>query len=76
MNSRTSTQIIEEARTPSVWSADHLRVLDETQLMATPLIAEADVRRFCPELDLWDIWPLQLDDGSVAKIAGAGGGEH
>ena len=70
MNSRTSTQIIEEARTPSVWSADHLRVLDETQLMATPLIAEADVRRFCPELDLWDIWPLQLDDGSVAKIAG------
>jgi levansucrase len=70
MDSGTSAKIIEDARIPSIWSVDHLRTLGETGWMAAPLIKEADIDRFCPELDLWDIWPLQLDDGSIAEIAG------
>jgi levansucrase len=70
MDSRTSAKIIADARAPSLWSADHLRALGESGWMAAPLIKETDIERFCPELDLWDIWPLQLDDGRVAEIAG------
>lgn len=70
MDSQTSAKIIADTRAPSLWSADNLRTLGETGWIAAPLINEADIHRFCPKLDLWDIWPLQLDDGSVAEIAG------
>lgn len=36
-----------------------------------PLIRQADVEPVAPELDLWDSWPLQNEDGSTAVIDGA-----
>ncbi len=36
-----------------------------------PLIRPEHVQPVCPDLDLWDCWPLQHEDGSTAEIGGA-----
>lgn len=36
-----------------------------------PLIAAEHVQPICADLDLWDCWPLQHEDGSTADIGGA-----
>ncbi len=36
-----------------------------------PLIGAADVAPILPDLDLWDCWPLQHEDGTTAVIGGA-----
>lgn len=36
-----------------------------------PLIGAGHVRPICPDLDLWDCWPLQHEDGTTAAIGGA-----
>jgi levansucrase len=55
---------------PSVWAPAHLQALSRTTLPAAALIGAAGAQPVLPDLDLWDLWPLQLDDGSVARIAG------
>ncbi|MEM8936799.1 MAG: glycoside hydrolase family 68 protein [Pseudomonadota bacterium] len=35
-----------------------------------PLIKEADVVRIAPDLDIWDSWPVQNPDGSIAFVDG------
>lgn len=48
----------------------HVEAIADTTLPAAPLI-DHSVPLF-PEYDLWDLWPVQNPDGSVAEI---GGGE-
>jgi levansucrase len=36
-----------------------------------PLIRAEDVQPICSDLDLWDCWPLQHEDGTTATIGGA-----
>lgn len=36
-----------------------------------PLIRPEHVQPVCPDLDLWDCWPLQHEDGSTAEFGGA-----
>lgn len=54
----------------SRWSAAHVARITEKQQPEAPLIRAADAVPLLPEHDLWDLWPLQNPDGSVAAIAG------
>jgi len=55
----------------TAWTPEDLATLDRrgTEI---PVIAAADVVPVLPGQDIWDVWPLQDEDGSVAQI---GGGE-
>ncbi len=52
----------------SQWTAAHVASIANAPLPAAPLI-EAVTPLFA-QYDLWDLWPLQKPDGSVAEIAG------
>lgn len=54
----------------SCWTAEHLAALSAQALPEAPLISASDVVPVAPGYDLWDVWPLQTQDGSVAEIAG------
>lgn len=41
------------------------------RLPALPVFTAADAQPIAPDLDLWDSWPLQHEDGSTASIDGA-----
>jgi levansucrase len=56
--------------TTSRWTHDAIAQLAGKSIPAAPLIPEAATHKFIPDFDLWDIWPLQNDDGSVAQCAG------
>lgn len=53
------------------WTPAHLAMLDRRGT-GIPVIAAADVVPVLPGHDIWDVWPLQDEDGAVARI---GGGE-
>jgi levansucrase len=59
-----------EAYKASRWTVDHVAAIAELPLPAAPLIAALDAAPLLPDADLWDLWPLQNPDGSVAQIAG------
>ncbi len=52
------------------WTASHLMCLASDIFPQAPVISAQDVCSFLPELALWDIWPILLDDGTSAEIAG------
>ncbi len=54
----------------SLWTQQHILALSQYAQSEAALITAADVHRIMPAHALWDIWPVQLDDGSVASIAG------
>ena len=56
--------------TPSHWTADHLRTINFNALPAAPLLTAQEAMPLLPDFDLWDVWPLQTVDGSIAEIAG------
>ena len=58
-----------DART-SIWTAEDVARIAAMPLPQAPLIGAEDARKVIAALDLWDIWPLQNDDGSVAEVAG------
>ncbi len=55
---------------PSHWTAAHIGAIDFAQLPAPALITSETAKPILGDFDLWDIWPLQLHDGSVAEILG------
>lgn len=66
-------QAVSEAecgRTVSQWLDSHIAGLELATLPEAPLIHARDAAKILPDLDVWDVWPLQLSDGSVAKVAG------
>lgn len=54
----------------SRWTADCVANIAQLPMPEAPLIAENDVTPVLATHDLWDVWPLQNSDGSVAEIAG------
>jgi levansucrase len=60
----------EEGYSASRWATAHVAAIARQTLPEAPVITAADVVCILPGHDLWDVWPLQRPDGSVAEIAG------
>jgi levansucrase len=54
----------------SEWTAAHLAGIESVARPEAPLILALEAQPLLPEYDLWDLWPLQNPDGSIAAIAG------
>jgi levansucrase len=54
----------------SHWLKSHVSSIAETPLPEAPIITANDAMPLLPHQDLWDLWPLQNADGSVAGVAG------
>ncbi len=54
----------------SHWTADQLELIASGAIPEAAVIGADNASPIFPELTLWDIWPLQRDDGQVAEIAG------
>ena len=50
------------------WTADHLATLNPQHMAFAPVIDRP--APILPEVDLWDYWPVQEEDGRQAHIAG------
>ncbi len=53
------------------WTAAAVASLEHARPREIPLIVKADGNRIGMGLDLWDMWPVQRRDGSVARFDGA-----
>lgn len=56
---------------PARWTVGDVARIDPARCPAAPLIGADDVTRISDDLDIWDAWPVQDDDGTPAAI-GAG----
>jgi levansucrase len=54
----------------SHWRAEHVAAIGDTPQPTIPLIDPAQIVPLLDGLDLWDMWPLQLADGSTASFDG------
>lgn len=54
----------------SRWTADHVAAILDKALPSAPVIGAEHITPLFPQHDLWDIWPVQNPDGSIAVIAG------
>lgn len=54
----------------SRWTAVHIAEIANRPLPQAPLIGADSAMPLLPDHDLWDLWPLQNRDGSVAEITG------
>ncbi|MBA4306855.1 MAG: glycoside hydrolase 68 family protein [Sphingopyxis sp.] len=54
----------------SQWTVEHVAGIAQGPLPEAPFISAQDVVSVVPDQDLWDLWPLQNADGTVAKIEG------
>jgi levansucrase len=54
----------------SIWSAQHVAAIREGQANAIPLVTRAALAQPLPDYDLWDMWPVQTRDGTIAQIDG------
>jgi levansucrase len=52
----------------SAWTNAHVAAITDQALPRIPLIGAADAAPILPGHDLWDMWPVQLADGSVAAF--------
>ncbi len=57
-------------RPPSLWLREHIAAIAIDSNNAAPVLHSSQVSPAIAGLDLWDIWPIQNEDGSVADIAG------
>lgn len=54
----------------SAWTTEHVAKIADQQFSKVPTITKDQVRPVIPGMILWDMWPIQLPDGSIAEIAG------
>ena len=54
----------------SQWTAAHVAAIADTLVAHIPVITASDARAIVPGVDLWDSWPLQLENGANAVVAG------
>ncbi|MFC4292466.1 glycoside hydrolase family 68 protein [Sphingorhabdus arenilitoris] len=52
----------------SVWTKDHISTITEQPYTAVPVITADNVKPLAEGLVFWDMWPVQLSDGSIAQI--------
>ncbi|MFD1539777.1 glycoside hydrolase family 68 protein [Nonomuraea guangzhouensis] len=55
---------------PARWTRRHLDLLAETGVTTAPVIDPAAEPRTLPDHDLWDLWPVQEEDGSTSVAGG------
>jgi levansucrase len=55
---------------PARWTRRHLDQLTEDSTTTAPVIDFAALPRMLPDHDLWDLWPIQDEDGSTSVISG------
>lgn len=60
------------AERPARWTRRHLELLTATDTTTAPVCDPAALPRILPDHDLWDLWPIQEEDGAPSVI---GGGE-
>jgi levansucrase len=54
----------------SAWTTEHVMGIADQQFSKVPLVTKEQVHPIIPGIMLWDMWPIQLADGSIAEIAG------
>jgi levansucrase len=52
------------------WTHDHVRAIEATTYDCIPIITDQDIVRISPDLDIWDAWPIQDEDGHPSKLDG------
>lgn len=52
------------------WTRGHLERLAESGTSTAPVIDPAALPRILPDHDLWDLWPVQEEDGSTSAAGG------
>ncbi len=62
------TALVEDGS--SHWRAGHVAAIGDFSAQAIPAIAPAAVIPPIAGIDLWDLWPLQLADGTTATFDG------
>ncbi len=58
------------SHSPSHWTRSQIATLVCDAQHEIPVITKSDVAPALPGIDLWDLWPVQLIDGSTAKFDG------
>jgi levansucrase len=61
---------LENAANCSHWSASDVAQIAKNAIPEIALIGAQNVRPAIADLALWDIWPVQLDEGQVAEVGG------
>ena len=57
---------------PSLWLGEHVARITLASDNTIPVVRQGEMAPILPGTDLWDMWPLQLADGTTAKFTGAG----
>ena len=65
----TTPQTVAGGRRPMAWTRAHLDRLTGSAATTAPVI-RGPLPRVLPAHDLWDMWPVQNEDGSVCVIHG------
>jgi levansucrase len=52
------------------WTRHHLDLLVETTATTAPVVRPRAAPRVLPDEDLWDMWPVQDEDGSPSAVVG------
>jgi levansucrase len=55
---------------PSIWSAAQVAQIDAESRPEAALIGPSEATSIAPDLTLWDLWPIQTDEGALAQVAG------
>ncbi len=53
----------------SSWSAAHIAKIPLASKPEAPAIGAMEATPLFPDQFLWDLWPIQYDDGSIAEVA-------
>lgn len=53
------------------WTAEQVARIADAAVPTIPVIAAKDVRPLLSGVDLWDAWPVQMRNGTVADVHGA-----
>lgn len=54
----------------SAWTQEHVSRIAKQDFETVRIISECQVRSVLPGIVLWDMWPVQQPDGSIAEIDG------
>jgi levansucrase len=63
-----SAIIHQSAFSPTFWRQNHVIRIALQNWAAAPVIKADAVQRIAPELDIWDAWPIQDDNGTPANF--------